>query len=168
MTDHVTGYRKKQLFTDNTLEVIDLELPPQSFDTEAVWFVLDSAIVVALRDGGLSLEGGIHGLEHALVGLMPLYAMCDRQDIGGASHPFHPHTTAPTIFIYDAHPGGVGISEAGFAKLEELLLSTLQVLTECPCETGCPSCIQSPKCGNNNSPLDKDAAAFILRNLAAR
>jgi len=168
VTDHVLGYRKKQILSDTTLELVDLDLPPQSFQTEAIWFTLNPSIITALRDRGLSLEGGIHGLEHAFIGLMPLYAMCDRQDIGGASHPLHPHTAAPTIFIYDSHPGGVGISEAGFTRSNELLLSTLDAVSECTCQDGCPSCIQSPKCGSNNSPLDKSAAILILQRLAAK
>ncbi len=167
VTDHVIGYRKKRLLTDEVLEVWDLDLPPQSFHTESVWFVLDDAVVEMVRSQGLDPAGGIHGLEHALIGLMPLYAMCDRQDIGGSSCPLHPHTGGATIFIYDAHAGGVGISEAAFARSGDLLASTLRVLEECPCQDGCPSCIQSAKCGSNNTPLDKQAALLILRHLIA-
>ncbi len=167
VTDHVTGYRKKRLLTGEVLEVWDLDLPPQSFHTEAVWFVLDDAVIEAVRSQGLDPEGGIHGLEHALIGLMPLYSMCDRQDIGGSSCPIHPDTGGATIFIYDAHAGGVGISEAAFDRSGELLESTLRVLQECPCEEGCPSCIQSSKCGSNNTPLDKKAAILLLGHLHA-
>lgn len=167
VTDHVTGYRKKRLLTDEVLEVRDLDLPAQSFHTEGMWFVLDDAVIDAVRSRGLDPEGGIHGLEHALIGLMPLYAMCDRQDIGGSSCPLHPHTDGATIFLYDAHAGGVGISEAAFARSEELLSSTLRALEECPCQDGCPSCVQSPKCGSNNTPLDKMAAIAILQSLIA-
>ena len=165
VTNHVTGYRKKRLMTDEVLEVWDLDLPPQSFHTDALWFVLDQPTIDAVRARGLDPEGGIHGLEHALIGLMPLYAMCDRQDIGGSSCPLHQHTGGATIFIYDGHPGGVGISEAAFARCDELLGATLKVLEECSCPDGCPSCIQSPKCGSNNTPLDKQAALMILRSL---
>lgn len=165
VTDHVIGYRMKRQLSDEVLDQRDLDLPPQSFHTEAVWFVLDDAVIEDLRSRGLDPEGGIHGLEHALIGLMPLYSMCDRQDIGGSSCPIHPHTGGATIFIYDAHAGGVGISESAFARSGDLLASTLRALEECPCEDGCPSCIQSPKCGSNNTPLDKAAALRILRAL---
>jgi DEAD/DEAH box helicase domain-containing protein len=127
--------------------------------------VLDDAVIERVRSQGLDPEGGIHGLEHALIGLMPLYAMCDRQDIGGSSCSLHPHTGGATIFIYDAHVGGVGIAEAAYARTGELLQSTLRVLEECACQDGCPSCVQSPKCGSNNAPLDKQAALVIARSL---
>ena len=168
VVNHVTGYRRKQLLTDTTLEVIDLDLPPQPFDTEGMWFTLDAPIRSDVRERRLGLEGGIHGMEHALIGMMPLYAMCDRMDIGGASHPLHPHCGVPTIFVYDAHPGGVGISEAAYSRADELLEATLRAVSECPCSEGCPSCIQSPKCGDNNFPLDKQAAVSILQYLMRR
>ncbi|MCL6519967.1 MAG: DEAD/DEAH box helicase [Armatimonadetes bacterium] len=167
VTEQVIGYKKKRLLTDETLENVDLNLPPQSFDTQAIWLVIDSSIARIVRSQGYDLEGGIHGLEHALIGMMPLYAMCDRQDVGGASHPSHFHTGLPTIFIYDAHPGGVGIAEDAYTKIKELINSTLKAISECPCFDGCPSCIHSPKCGNNNSPLDKQASLLILNALAS-
>ena len=165
VTSQVTGYWKRQLLTDVTLDTIDLDLPAQSFDTTAIWFTLDNPVPSDVRDRRLGLEGGIHGLEHGLIGMMPLYAMCDRLDIGGACHPVHPNTGLPTILIYDAHPGGVGISEAAYAQTNELLEATLQAVAECPCLEGCPSCIQSPKCGDNNFPLDKQAAVSLLKYL---
>lgn len=163
VTTQVTGYWKRRLMTDITLESLDLDLPPRSFSTMALWLTLDNPIPAEVVARPLGLEGGIHGLEHSLIGMMPLYAMCDRLDIGGASHPFHPQTTLPTIFIYDAHPGGVGISEAAYSKADELLIATLEAVAQCPCREGCPSCIQSPKCGNNNFPLDKQAAVSLFR-----
>ena len=119
------------------------------------------------RQGG-DLAGGIHAVEHAAIGLLPLFAMCDRWDIGGVSYPRHPQTDGPTIFIYDGHPGGVGITEKGFALLDDLMAATLDAIESCPCESGCPSCIQSPKCGNLNTPLDKAAAVLLLRALLHR
>jgi DEAD/DEAH box helicase domain-containing protein len=113
----------------------------------------------------LDLAGGIHAVEHAAIGLLPLFSMCDRWDIGGVSYPHHPETGQATIFIYDGYPGGVGVTEKGFALLDGLLARTLEVIESCPCETGCPSCIQSPKCGNLNEPLDKRAALHLLRGL---
>jgi len=107
-------------------------------------------------------------VEHAAIGILPLFAMCDRLDIGGLSTPSHPDTGQAQIFIYDAFPGGVGIAEKGFELLIELWKATLETISECPCESGCPSCIQSPKCGNNNEPLDKEAAVLILHGLLER
>jgi DEAD/DEAH box helicase domain-containing protein len=94
---------------------------------------------------------------------MPLYALCDRSDMGGASHPLHPQTALPTIFIYDSYKGGVGITEAAYARCDELVAATLQLVSECTCSEGCPSCIQSPKCGDNNTPLDKESTISLLR-----
>src|SRR5690606_13714018 len=111
------------------------------------------------------LPGGLHAMEHAAIGVLPLFALCDRNDIGGVSTPIHPDTGAPQVFIYDGHPGGVGIAEHGYEVIEDLWQATLSAVSECPCESGCPSCIQSPKCGNNNHPLDKDAAIAFLKDL---
>ena len=112
---------------------------------------------------GLDFLGGIHAVEHAAIGILPLFAMCDRWDIGGLSTPRHPDTEVPQIFIYDGFPGGVGIAEKGFEMLPALWSATLDVIQGCPCADGCPSCVQSPKCGNFNHPLDKQAAILILR-----
>lgn len=163
VTTQVTGYWKRQLMTDITLETLELDLPPRTFCTMALWLTLDGPIPADVEARKLGLEGGIHALEHSLIGMMPLYAMCDRLDIGGASHDNHPQTEWPTIFVYDAHPGGVGISEAAYSKADELLDATLQAVDECPCHEGCPSCVQSPKCGNNNFPLDKQSAVSLFR-----
>ena len=110
--------------------------------------------------------GGLHATEHASIALLPLFALCDRNDIGGLSTPTHPDTGNPQIFIYDAYPGGIGIAEKGYELIEELWQATMKAIAECPCTSGCPSCIQSPKCGNNNEPLDKRAAQVILEALA--
>ncbi|MCH8195823.1 MAG: DUF1998 domain-containing protein, partial [Chloroflexi bacterium] len=116
----------------------------------------------------MDLAGGLHAMEHAAIGMLPFFAMCDRADIGGVSTPLHPDTDQPQVFIYDGHPGGIGIAEKGFDLILELWDATLKTVAECPCSAGCPSCIQSPKCGNNNSPLDKAAAQLILERLLAR
>ena len=118
-------------------------------------------------DDHVDFPGGLHAAEHAAIGLLPMFAMCDRADIGGLSTPMHMDTGRPQIFIYDGHPGGVGITEKGFELIRELWRATLDTLEGCPCEYGCPSCIQSPKCGNNNEPLDKTAARYILEALLA-
>jgi DEAD/DEAH box helicase domain-containing protein len=113
----------------------------------------------------LDFAGGLHATEHAAIGILPVFALCDRNDIGGVSTPLHPDTGQPQIFIYDGHPGGVGIAERGFELIEPLWEATLRAIAECPCTDGCPSCIQSPKCGNNNQPLDKRAASVLLEGL---
>ncbi len=165
LTQQVIGYTRKQQFSEAVLSVEYLDLPPQSFETKALWFDMPPELARRLSKRGLHFQGGLHALEHAAIGILPLFAMCDRMDIGGLSTPNHPDTGSPQIFIYDAFPGGVGIAEKGFDILEELWRTTLSAIEECPCEDGCPSCIQSSKCGNNNEPLDKAAAAMILREL---
>ncbi|MBC8137916.1 MAG: DUF1998 domain-containing protein, partial [Fibrella sp.] len=157
--------RQKQLYSDEVLGNFDLDLPEQRFDTEAVWYPIPMELVTRLEANGLDLAGGVHALEHASISLLPLFALCDRNDIGGVSTPYHQQVGGPAIFVHDAHPGGVGIAETGYRQIEEWLSATKTLLEECPCESGCPSCIQSPKCGNNNEPLDKAAARMILRYL---
>jgi DEAD/DEAH box helicase domain-containing protein len=168
VTTQVTGYVRKQLFSEAVLGSEPLDLPPQTLSTTAVWFTVPEDFVREIAARGLDLAGGIHAAEHAAIGLLPLFAMCDRWDIGGVSYPHHPQTGVPTIFIYDGHPGGVGITEKGFALLEEWMTATLDAIAACPCEAGCPSCVQSPKCGNLNNPLDKAAALLLLQGLLAR
>lgn len=118
-----------------------------------------------IAGGSMDLAGGLHAAEHAAIGILPLFALCDRADIGGLSTPLHPDTGRPQIFIYDGHPGGVGIAEGGFGVVEKLWDATLSLVSRCPCPQGCPACVQSPKCGNNNEPLDKLVAGTILRGL---
>jgi len=143
-------------------EVVPLNLPPQSYDTMALWFDVPPAVARKVMRRRGDFEGGLHAVEHATVGLLPLFTMCDRLDVDGLSTPHHPDTGQAQVFIYDAYPGGVGIVEQGFALLPELLRVTLKTVQECPCQDGCPSCVQSPYCGRNNDPLDKAAAALIL------
>ena len=165
VTTQVVGFKQKQLFTDEVLGNYELDLPAQHFETEAVWYPVSYEIVNELEGKGLDLAGGVHALEHASISLLPLFALCDRNDIGGVSTPWHPQVGSPTIFVHDAHPGGVGIAETGYRVIGDWLQSTLTLLRDCPCESGCPSCIQSPKCGNNNEPLDKAAALLTLERL---
>src|SRR5439155_7368684 len=108
------------------------------------------------------VPGTLHAAEHASIGLLPLVATCDRWDVGGLSTPFHPDTDGPTIFIYDGYPGGAGIAERGHQSRQRLLAATFDALRACPCSKGCPSCVQSPKCGNGNEPLDKQGAIALL------
>jgi DEAD/DEAH box helicase domain-containing protein len=168
VTQQVIGYKRVQQFSETTLSVEYLDLPAQSFETVALWFDVFPAIAQRVVRHGLDFHGGLHAVEHASIGILPLFAMCDRLDIGGLSTPNHPDTAQAQIFIYDAFPGGVGIAEKGFELLTQLWKATLETISECPCEFGCPSCIQSPKCGNNNEPLDKEAAILILHGLLER
>jgi DEAD/DEAH box helicase domain-containing protein len=165
VTQQVIGYRRVQQFREEVLDVENLDLPAQTFDTVALWWDVPQPIVMGVARRGLDPAGGLHAVEHAAIGLLPLFAMCDRWDIGGLSTPHHPDTGAAQVFIYDAFPGGVGIAEMGYDLLVELWRATHEAVRDCPCEDGCPSCIQSPKCGNNNEPLDKAAAIQILADL---
>jgi DEAD/DEAH box helicase domain-containing protein len=165
VTTTVIGFKKKRQFTEEIVGEESLDLPPQSFFTQALWFDLPRKAIERIADDGLDFHGGLHACEHAAIGILPLFALCDRNDIGGVSTPFHPDTGKAQIFIYDAYPGGIGIAERGFEMITELWQATLKVIQECPCSDGCPSCIQSPKCGNNNQPLDKKAALLILQEL---
>ncbi|MDP2726643.1 MAG: DEAD/DEAH box helicase [Dehalococcoidia bacterium] len=168
VTTHVVGFKKKRQVTEEVLGEEPLDLPPQVFDTVALWFDVPAELGLKLGQEGLDFPGALHAAEHAAIGILPLLAMCDRNDIGGISTPWHADTGKPQVFIYDAHPGGVGIAEEGYERVEELWGRTLEVVSECPCEVGCPSCVQSPKCGNNNRPLDKEAARRMLAALLGR
>ncbi|HEU5298275.1 MAG TPA: DEAD/DEAH box helicase [bacterium] len=163
----VTGFVRKRLFSDEMLGEEGLDLPEERLQTTAVWFPIPGVLADRVRGQGLDLAGGIHAVEHAAIGLLPLFAMCDRWDLGGVSYPVYPELGGPVIFIYEGHPGGVGITEKGYAVLGEWMAATLRTIERCPCEAGCPSCIQSPKCGNLNEPLDKAAAVLILQALLA-
>ncbi len=162
-TEQVTAYQKKSLTDNQPLEMVELELPRQSFYTEGLWFSLPDDMVEAIE--APLLAGGLHAAEHGLIALLPLYAMCDRWDIGGLSTEFHWQTGGPSIFLYDGHPGGIGITRAGFGRFEELVRSSRDLVSSCRCSDGCPSCIQSPKCGNLNEPLNKQAALYILERM---
>jgi len=165
VTTTVLGFRKKRIFTEEVLGEEPLDLPPHTFPTVSLWFDIPPQMQNKLAKEGLDFAGGLHATEHAAIALLPLFALCDRNDIGGVSTPLHPDTGEPQIFIYDAYPGGIGIAEKGFDIITDLWEATLKTLNECPCQDGCPGCIQSPKCGNNNEPLDKKAAKIILEEL---
>ncbi len=167
VTTRVVGFKKKAQFTEEVIGEEPLDLPPMRFSTIALWFDLPKETVkrVDRDEAVLDFAGGLHAVEHAAIAILPMFALCDRNDIGGVSTPLHPDTGRPQIFIYDAYPGGIGISEKGFDLVEELWQTTLKAIEECPCEEGCPSCVQSPKCGNNNKPLDKKAAQILLEGL---
>jgi DEAD/DEAH box helicase domain-containing protein len=165
VTTRVVGFKKLAQFTEEVIGEEPLDLPPQHFPTVALWFDVPPGIAPRLAKDQLDFAGGLHAVEHAAIAILPLFALCDRNDIGGVSTPLHPDTGRPQVFIYDAYPGGIGIAEKGFDLVDELWQTTLRAIKECPCEDGCPSCIQSPKCGNNNKPLDKKAAQILLEGL---
>jgi DEAD/DEAH box helicase domain-containing protein len=161
VTETVLAYQRKRLSDHAQVDLVGLELPPRSFSTQALWFELDAR---TLSDD-LPLEallGSLHATEHAQIAVLPLIAMCDRWDIGGLSTNVHPQTGAATIFIYDGHPGGIGIARAAFNRFPELCRDAHRLIAECPCASGCPSCVQSPKCGNLNEPLSKAGARVLL------
>ncbi|HEY3375209.1 MAG TPA: DEAD/DEAH box helicase [Candidatus Aquicultor sp.] len=166
VTSHVIAYQKKAL-TGEVLGMEELKLPPQKFQTEALWFTVSDDIVNGLDMDDADLAGGIHAVEHAAIALLPMFAMCDRWDIGGVSTPYHYYTDQATIFIYDGFEGGIGIAKRGFTVAEEHLKRTLEAIIQCKCEAGngCPSCIQSPKCGNWNEPLNKRESIRILKEI---
>ena len=161
-TDSVTYFKKVRVADDKEVGVYPLDLPDVILETQALWITLPPLPREA-RPSFESFGGALHAGEHGLIGLLPLFAMCDRADIGGLSTPVHRQSRLPTVFVYDGYPGGVGISRRGYDAFESLARDTLGVITRCPCEKGCPACIQSPKCGNWNEPLSKDGAVSLLR-----
>ncbi|MBA7483036.1 hypothetical protein ES707_18546 [subsurface metagenome] len=165
VTTTVVGFKKKAQFTEEVIGEEPLDLPPQRFPTVALWFDLPSRLTKRLDKAQLDLAGGLHAVEHAAIAVLPLFALCDRNDIGGVSTTLHSDTGRAQVFIYDAYPGGIGIAEKGFDLIKGLWQATLEAISECPCEDGCPSCIHSPKCGNNNKPLDKKAAQVLLEEM---
>jgi len=163
-TDSVTYFKKVRVADDKEVGVYPLDLPDVTLETQAFWITLPPLPREA-RPSFESFGGALHAGEHGLIGLLPLFAMCDRADIGGLSTPVHRQSRLPTVFVYDGYPGGVGISRRGYDAFESLARDTLGVITRCPCDKGCPACIQSPKCGNWNEPLSKDGAVSLLRYL---
>ena len=161
VTESFVGY--KTLHFDRTISVDPLDLPPHTYDTDAVWLTLP---LDTLHLPGEQLLGGLHGAEHALIAIAPLLVLCDREDIGGISTPLHPQTNHPTVLIFDEIENGAGLAEVFFAAFPRLAQGALKLVETCPCEEGCPSCLYSPRCGNHNQPLHKAGAIHILRLLA--
>jgi DEAD/DEAH box helicase domain-containing protein len=166
VTEQVVAYQKKSIRDGSTLDLTALDLPVTTFDTEAIWYLPEPEMLAGLEREP-RLLGSLHAAEHSLIALLPLWAMCDRWDIGGLSTNLHFQTRRPTIFVYDGHAGGVGITERGFEVFEGWVADTAKLLAGCPCERGCPSCVQSPKCGNLNEPLDKAGALALLQRMLA-
>ena len=167
VTEQVVAYQRKSIKDGSTIETVPLELPKTSFDTEAIWLSPDGDLLAGYEEMP-KLIGTLHAAEHSLIALLPLWAMCDRWDIGGLSTNIHFQTGLPTIFVYDGHAGGVGLTERGFAQFEGWVADTVRLVAGCPCRDGCPSCVQSPKCGNLNEHLDKAGARLLLERMAAR
>lgn len=163
--ERVIGFIKKKLFSGETIAEYPLDTPPIIFETESVFMVIPSEVTESLIENKLHTMGSYHAVEHAIIAVFPLLALADRWDIGGISYELYPSFNSPAIFIYDGIPGGAGISKKGFEEMEKLLSTTLSLILSCECEEGCPSCVQSPKCGNGNRPLDKDGASFVLKTL---
>ncbi|RJQ40455.1 MAG: DEAD/DEAH box helicase [Dehalococcoidia bacterium] len=168
VTNQVLGYKKMAPFTNQVIGEEPLALPPTHFETVGLWFGLPEKTLADMQKSEMDIAGGLHAAEHAAISILPLFALCDRNDIGGISTPLHPDTGKAQIFIYDAYPGGIGIAEKGYEVISEIWQATLNAINDCPCESGCPACIQSPKCGNNNMPLDKEAAISLLEGLIGK
>jgi DEAD/DEAH box helicase domain-containing protein len=165
VTNRVIAYQRRRIGSGESLGVIDLDLPPRTLDTRACWYTVPAEALVAAGVDPSRTTGAVHAAEHALIGLLPLFAICDRWDVGGVSMAVHPQTEMPTIVVYDGYPGGAGIADLAYADIDRHVHETLALVEACPCDHGCPSCVQSPKCGNWNEYLDKDAAIALLRLL---
>ena len=161
VTEQVIAFQMKSIRDQATLDLVPLDLPETTFETEAIWYVPEPEQLAGLEQMP-RLLGTLHAAEHAMIAILPLWAMCDRWDIGGLSTNLHFQTGRPTVFVYDGHSGGVGITQRGFEAFEGWVEDTARMLAGCPCESGCPSCVQSPKCGNLNEPLDKAGALELL------
>jgi DEAD/DEAH box helicase domain-containing protein len=165
VTETVTGYERRAVRGGQLLSIVPLDLPPMVFETEGLWFVIPEAVQQELDRRLFHFMGAIHAMEHAMIGILPLLVLTDRNDLGGISTPLHPQVGRACVFVYDGAPGGVGLTRLAFAKAEEALDRTLAAVAGCPCETGCPSCVHSPKCGSGNRPIDKVACRFLLELL---
>jgi DEAD/DEAH box helicase domain-containing protein len=163
----VIGYRRFDAFTGEQLGAHDLDLPPGELVTRAFWYAVPEQVLERAGVGPASAPGALHAAEHAAIGILPLFTICDRWDVGGISTPHLPETGRPTIVVYDGYPGGAGVAELGYAAADRHLAATLDVIEACGCADGCPSCVQSPKCGNGNEPLDKAAAASLVSAVLA-
>jgi DEAD/DEAH box helicase domain-containing protein len=166
VSEQVIAYARKSIRDGSTIDIVPMLMPETTFETEAIWFCPEPSQLDGLEQMP-KLLGTLHAAEHTLIALLPLWAMCDRWDIGGLSTNVHYQTARPTIFVYDGHAGGVGITARGFASFEGWVEDTTALLRQCPCSSGCPSCVQSPKCGNLNEPLDKAGARTLLERMLA-
>jgi DEAD/DEAH box helicase domain-containing protein len=162
VTVHIIGYEKRLTRGHRLVDVVPLDLDPFVFETDGLWLQISSGIRERIEAESMHFMGGIHALEHAMIGLMPLLVLADRNDLGGIAQPYHQALGTAAVFVYDGIPGGVGLTRQAFTKVRSLLEQTLHAVTSCSCEAGCPACVHSPKCGAGNRPLDKTAAVHIL------
>lgn len=162
MTNRVTGYERKNIFDRTRISRHELEMPQYTFDSEGLWIQIDRDAESSILSRGYDLAGTLHAAEHATISCIPLFALCDKGDIGGLSYTLNPRFRRPAIFIYDGYEGGIGLTRRAFDVMEEWFRAALAVIAECPCEEGCPSCVQDPQCGSGNQPLDKEGAKFLL------
>ena len=165
VTEQVTGFERRRIRGKKLISRLPLDLPEQTFETDGIWFEIPSNVQTKAESGYLHFMGGIHAMEHAAIGMFPLIVMTDRNDLGGISIPYHPQVGSAAVFIYDGIPGGAGLCRQAFYRAKDLLDVTLKAIKTCPCETGCPSCVHSPKCGSGNRPIDKVSAIFVLKEL---
>jgi DEAD/DEAH box helicase domain-containing protein len=165
VTDQVTGYEKWDIRTRRMLHMLPLDLPPYIFETEGIWVQIPKHAQKLVEDNYYHFMGGIHAIEHAMIGIFPLLVLSDRNDLGGISTTFHTQLGHAAVFIYDSTPGGAGLTNQAFQKIEDLLLHTLKIIQSCECENGCPRCVHSPKCGSGNRPIDKRSAVFLLETI---
>lgn len=165
VSDRVMAYQRILTADQEAIDLVDLDLPEQEFRTRGLWYTVPERMLEGMPLNGML--GALHATEHAQIAVLPLIAMCDRWDIGGLSTNLHPQTGSPTIFVYDGHPGGIGLTRRGYELFDRLTGDAHRLVTECPCESGCPSCVQSPKCGNLNEPLFKAGAGGLLGAMAA-
>ncbi len=163
VTEQYVKYKKKRF--DQVIGVEQIELPPINYRTKSLWWTISEKIENKVRDRGFDFQGSIHSLEHSLINILPFFVMCDMRDLGGLSTPNHPDTNQPAIFIYEGFEGGIGLSEKGYEIFDEAVKMAYDLITTCNCSDGCPSCIMSPKCGNDNWPLDKKGAIILLEEL---
>ncbi len=162
VTTQVIGFQRISTITQDPIDLVGLDLPAQTLVTRALWWAIPDAVLDAAEVKPADVPGAAHAAEHAAIGLLPLVATCDRWDVGGVSTALHEDIGSCAIFIYDGYPGGAGIAERGYRSGTRLLEATLTAVRECPCRDGCPACVQSPKCGNGNEPLDKPGAIRLL------
>ena len=168
MKNRVTGYEKKNIFDRTRISRHPLDMPEYNFETEGLWIRIDGQTGEAIEDNAHDLAGSLHAVEHASIACMPLFALCDKGDIGGLSYTLYPRFKEPVIFIYDGYDGGIGLTKRAYEVIEEWFRVTSSVINECPCEEGCPSCVQDPQCGSGNEPLDKGGALFLLERWVGR
>jgi DEAD/DEAH box helicase domain-containing protein len=164
VTERVTGYERRDAKRGEPLGRETLALPETTLPTTALYFTVPPDVEASMRAVG-DFDGGIHAAEHGLISLFPLELLCDRADVGGLSTPAHPHTGAPTVFVYDGYPGGVGLARGGYDRIDALVARTGRLIDDCGCADGCPACVQSPHCGNANEPLAPAPAVVLLEAL---